>query len=30
MPNRTGQADVLLTHSYHLAHDAKQWRKMQP
>ncbi len=23
-------ADVLLTHSYHLAHDAKQWRKMQP
>ncbi len=22
--------DVLLTHSYHLAHDAKQWRKMQP
>jgi anaerobic magnesium-protoporphyrin IX monomethyl ester cyclase len=23
-------ADVLLTHSYHLAHDAKQFRKMQP
>jgi anaerobic magnesium-protoporphyrin IX monomethyl ester cyclase len=23
-------ADVLLTHSFHLAHDAKQWRKMQP
>jgi anaerobic magnesium-protoporphyrin IX monomethyl ester cyclase len=23
-------ADVLLTHSYHLAHDAKQLRKMQP
>ena len=23
-------ADVLLTHSYHLAHDTKQWRKMQP
>lgn len=22
--------DVLLTHSYHLAHDGKQWRKMQP
>ncbi len=22
-------ADVLLTHSYHLAHDAKQFRKMQ-
>src|SRR5437879_2352161 len=22
--------EVLLTHSYHLAHDAKQWRKMQP
>jgi radical SAM superfamily enzyme YgiQ (UPF0313 family) len=22
--------DVLLTHSYHLASDAKQWRKMQP
>ena len=22
--------DVLLTHSYHLAYDAKQWRKMQP
>jgi anaerobic magnesium-protoporphyrin IX monomethyl ester cyclase len=28
---RDGQVvDVLLTHSYHLAHDAKQWRKMQP
>jgi anaerobic magnesium-protoporphyrin IX monomethyl ester cyclase len=24
------RVDVLLTHSYHLAHDAKQWRKMQP
>ena len=23
-------AEVLLTHSYHLAHDAKQFRKMQP
>jgi radical SAM superfamily enzyme YgiQ (UPF0313 family) len=23
-------ADVLLTHSFHLAHDAKQFRKMQP
>jgi len=23
-------ADVLLTHSFHLAHDAKQLRKMQP
>jgi radical SAM superfamily enzyme YgiQ (UPF0313 family) len=23
-------AEVLLTHSYHLASDAKQWRKMQP
>ena len=23
-------ADVLLTHSYHLARDAKQFRKMQP
>src|ERR1700761_7243713 len=23
-------ADVLLTHSYHLARDAKQMRKMQP
>lgn len=23
-------ADVLLTHSYHLPHDAKQLRKMQP
>jgi anaerobic magnesium-protoporphyrin IX monomethyl ester cyclase len=23
-------ADVLLTHSYHLAHDAKQYKKMQP
>jgi anaerobic magnesium-protoporphyrin IX monomethyl ester cyclase len=23
-------ADVLLTHSYHLPHDAKQFRKMQP
>jgi anaerobic magnesium-protoporphyrin IX monomethyl ester cyclase len=23
-------ADVLLTHSYHLLHDAKQLRKMQP
>jgi anaerobic magnesium-protoporphyrin IX monomethyl ester cyclase len=23
-------ADVLLTHSYHLAYDRKQWRKMQP
>jgi radical SAM superfamily enzyme YgiQ (UPF0313 family) len=23
-------ADVLLTHSYHLPHDAKQMRKMQP
>jgi anaerobic magnesium-protoporphyrin IX monomethyl ester cyclase len=23
-------ADVLLTHSYHLAYDAKQFRKMQP
>lgn len=23
-------ADVLLTHSNHLAYDAKQWRKMQP
>ena len=22
--------EVLLTHSYHLASDAKQWRKMQP
>jgi len=22
--------DVLLTHSYHLAHDTKQFRKMQP
>jgi radical SAM superfamily enzyme YgiQ (UPF0313 family) len=22
--------EVLLTHSYHLAGDAKQWRKMQP
>jgi len=22
--------DVLLTHSYHLPSDAKQWRKMQP
>src|SRR6476620_4710895 len=22
--------EVLLTHSYHLAHDAKQWRKMRP
>lgn len=22
--------DVLLTHSYHLSHDAKQLRKMQP
>jgi anaerobic magnesium-protoporphyrin IX monomethyl ester cyclase len=22
--------DVLLTHSYHLPNDAKQWRKMQP
>ena len=22
--------DVLLTHSFHLAHDAKQSRKMQP
>jgi anaerobic magnesium-protoporphyrin IX monomethyl ester cyclase len=30
MPNHPGQVDVLLTHSYHLAHDAKQWRKMQP
>jgi len=30
MPNYLAQADVLLTHSYHLAHDAKQWRKMQP
>lgn len=30
MPKHIGQADVLLTHSYHLAHDAKQWRKMQP
>ncbi|ADW67647.1 B12-binding domain-containing radical SAM protein [Granulicella tundricola] len=26
----SGLVDVLLTHSYHLAHDAKQWRKMQP
>ncbi len=25
-----GSIDVLLTHSYHLASDAKQWRKMQP
>jgi len=23
-------ADILLTHSNHLAHDPKQWRKMQP
>jgi anaerobic magnesium-protoporphyrin IX monomethyl ester cyclase len=23
-------ADILLTHSYHLANDAKQFRKMQP
>jgi radical SAM superfamily enzyme YgiQ (UPF0313 family) len=23
-------ADILLTHSYHLASDPKQWRKMQP
>ena len=23
-------ADVLLTHSYHLAHDLKQFKKMQP
>jgi radical SAM superfamily enzyme YgiQ (UPF0313 family) len=23
-------ADVLLTHSFHLTHDAKQFRKMQP
>ena len=22
--------DILLTHSYHLFYDAKQWRKMQP
>jgi len=28
-PSRSG-VDVLLTHSNHLAHDAKQWRKMQP
>jgi len=26
----TRAVEVLLTHSYHLAHDAKQWRKMQP
>ncbi len=28
--NSYAPADVLLTHSYHLAHDAKQLRKMLP
>jgi anaerobic magnesium-protoporphyrin IX monomethyl ester cyclase len=30
MLNRAGHADVLLTHSYHLAYDRKQVRKMEP
>jgi len=25
-----GTVDVLLTHSYHLAYDRKQWERMQP
>jgi anaerobic magnesium-protoporphyrin IX monomethyl ester cyclase len=29
-PLQATKASVLLTHSYHLAHDVKQWRKMQP
>src|SRR3569833_2823705 len=29
-PLRCNVAQVLLTHSYHLAFDAKQVRKMQP
>ena len=30
LTERRSKLDVLLTHSYHLAHDVKQWRKMQP
>ena len=29
-PGSDSQADVLLTHSYHLPYDVKQVRKMQP
>jgi anaerobic magnesium-protoporphyrin IX monomethyl ester cyclase len=29
-PLHSERASVLLTHSYHLASDVKQWRKMQP
>ena len=27
---KTGIADVLFTHAYHLAHDPKQWERGQP